>query len=359
MASTRGLAPSVTAVRGSGSPGVDYPALTVPDLPTEIPRQRALPEAASIISKLGAVGGFPSVGGLEIAFDNDTAIVTLHVQLPAPFNGGDGPVTAAVQARIGPTEPFHVVYGYLGDTTGGTKVDLGPVALSGFGICFREHYSLDTSVDPCPGMQIDSDLQPVRRLRRVERRGPAVDHRERLRGRHRQRFPLPIQRQRAWHRGVAADRRHVPLHQPCRDRRQRRGFADLAGAAQISAQISGAGTHRRLVYRIARQAGQSVEFYEISGQVHRLLGTTTAGRGTLAFTASHGNGRRQIVAEVYGDGVPRVRMPVTSYPRRGSHDLVGPAICACIADERWQRSPSPACPAPANTESTSCSATDP
>ena len=140
------------AAGGGGSPGVDYPALTVPDLPTEIARQRSLPQASAIIAKLGAVGGFPSVGGLEIAFDNDTAIVTIHVQLPAPFNGGDGPVTAAVQARIGPTEPFHVVYGYLGDTTGGSKVDLGPVALSGFGICFREHYSLDTSVDPCRGI---------------------------------------------------------------------------------------------------------------------------------------------------------------------------------------------------------------
>ena len=137
---------------GSGSPGVDYPALTVSDLPTEIARQRNLPAASAIISKLGAVGGFPSVGGLEISFDNDTAIVTLHVQLPAPFNGGDGPVTAAVEARIGPTEPFHVVYGYLGDTTGGAKVDLGPVALNGFGICFREHYSQDASIDPCRGI---------------------------------------------------------------------------------------------------------------------------------------------------------------------------------------------------------------
>ena len=140
------------AASGGGSPGVDYPALTVPDLPTEIARQRNLPEAASIISKLGAVGGFPSVGGLEISFADDTATVTLHVQLPAPFNGGDGPVTAAVEARVGPTEPFHVVYGYLGDTNGGSKVDLGPVALTGFGICFREAYSLDTSIDPCRGI---------------------------------------------------------------------------------------------------------------------------------------------------------------------------------------------------------------
>ena len=135
-----------------GSPGVDYPALSVPDLHTEIAAQRHNPDAAAIISKLGAVGGFPSVGGLEITFVDNTAIVTLHVQLPEPFSGGGSPVTAAVQARIGPTEPFHVVYGYLGNSNGGAKVDLGPVALNGFGICFRQHYSADTSLDPCRGI---------------------------------------------------------------------------------------------------------------------------------------------------------------------------------------------------------------
>jgi len=82
---------------------------------------------------------------------------------------------------------------------------------------------------------------------------------------------------------------------------------------RIIAHIIGAGTHRHLVYRFARQAGQSVTFFEISGQVDRSLGTTTGGSGTLAFTASPGHGRRQIVAEVYGDGVPRVRMTVASY----------------------------------------------
>ena len=138
--------PPGAAPSAGGSPGVDYPALTVPNLPAEIARQRSVPGAAAIISKLGAVGGFPSVGGLEIAFADDHAIITLHVQLPAPFNGGDGPVTAAVQARIGPSEPFHIVYGYLGDTTGGSSVDLGPVALSGFGICFASHPSPDRSI---------------------------------------------------------------------------------------------------------------------------------------------------------------------------------------------------------------------
>jgi hypothetical protein len=81
----------------------------------------------------------------------------------------------------------------------------------------------------------------------------------------------------------------------------------------ISAAVAGRGTHRRVNYRFKRQPGQSVTFFEISGQVHRALGTTTGGHGSIAFTASPGHGRRQIVAEVYGGGVPRVRMTVARY----------------------------------------------
>ncbi len=51
------------AAAGGASPGVDYPGLTVPDLPADIARQRSLPEAASIISKLGSIGGFPERRG--------------------------------------------------------------------------------------------------------------------------------------------------------------------------------------------------------------------------------------------------------------------------------------------------------
>jgi hypothetical protein len=81
----------------------------------------------------------------------------------------------------------------------------------------------------------------------------------------------------------------------------------------ISAHVTGRGAHLHLAYRFPRRPGQLVRFFEISGQVHRLLGTTTGGLGSIAFTASTGHGRRQIVAEVYGDGVPRVRQTVTSY----------------------------------------------
>ena len=95
---------------------------------------------------------------------------------------------------------------------------------------------------------------------------------------------------------------------------------------RISAHVSGEGQHRRLVYRFARLAGQSVTFFEISGQVHRALGSTSGGSGTVAFTASPGHDRRQIVAEVYGDGVPRVRIRVTSYLAPPLVRLVEPSV---------------------------------
>jgi len=132
--------------------GIDSPALTVPDLPAELGKQKHTAPTA-ILNALKAVGGFPALGGLEIAFDNDTAVITFHVKMPDAFDDGDGhPVTAAVQARIGPTEPFHITYGYFGALQGGASVDLGPVALTGFGLCYRERYSPDPNVDPCQGL---------------------------------------------------------------------------------------------------------------------------------------------------------------------------------------------------------------
>ncbi len=93
------------------------------------------------------------MGGLEISFDNDTAVITFHVKMPDAFGDGNGhAVTAAVQARIGPTEPFHITYGYFGALQGGASVDLGPVALTGFGLCYRERYNADPKIDPCQGI---------------------------------------------------------------------------------------------------------------------------------------------------------------------------------------------------------------
>ncbi|MHB1567860.1 MAG: hypothetical protein ACYC0H_01535, partial [Solirubrobacteraceae bacterium] len=145
-----------------GSSGQDFPALSIDDLQQTIAQQPASSRSAAsqIIDALSAVGGFPSIGGLQVSFDNDVAIISFQVKLPdPPFTGSGGPVTAQVVARVGPTEPFHVEYGYLGNTTGGGGANLGPVALKKFGVCFRQQPSTDSNtgptnpdpnVDPCP-----------------------------------------------------------------------------------------------------------------------------------------------------------------------------------------------------------------
>jgi hypothetical protein len=136
----------------AASSGIDSPALTVPDLPAELEKQQHTAPTA-ILDALKSVGGFPALDGLEISFADDTATITFHVKMPDAFDDGNGnPVTAAVQARIGPTEPFHITYGYFGALQGGASVDLGPVALTGFGLCYRERYSPDPNVDPCQGI---------------------------------------------------------------------------------------------------------------------------------------------------------------------------------------------------------------
>jgi hypothetical protein len=81
----------------------------------------------------------------------------------------------------------------------------------------------------------------------------------------------------------------------------------------IRAHVAGSGIHRRLVYRMKPEPGQSVMFYEVSPQVHRLLGTATHATGSIPFTASTGSGSRQIIAEVLSNGSPQTREVVTTY----------------------------------------------
>jgi PKD repeat protein len=146
-------------------PGSDFPALSVPDIRQTIAQQppQNRSAASQILDALSSVGGFLSVGGLNVSFENDTALISFQVQLPdPPFNGGGGqPVTAAVFARVGASEAFHVVYGFLGNRSGGANVDFGAFQLQSFGICYREQYSPDQStdptnpdphVDPCPSI---------------------------------------------------------------------------------------------------------------------------------------------------------------------------------------------------------------
>jgi hypothetical protein len=129
----------------------DFPALDVENLQSELknPANAANPALKGILSELSSVGGFPSVGALHVSFNDDTASITFEVELPAPFSSSGKPVTAKIYATVSPTQPFHVICGYLGNTSGGADIDLGPLQLNGFGICYRATYSTDPAIDPC------------------------------------------------------------------------------------------------------------------------------------------------------------------------------------------------------------------
>jgi hypothetical protein len=70
------------------------------------------------------------------------------------------------------------------------------------------------------------------------------------------------------------------------------------------------GGRRVLLFAASRGAGQRVLFFERAGQVFRAIGSSTAGRGTLAFTPAPGPaGTRQVVAEITQNGAPVVLNP--------------------------------------------------
>jgi hypothetical protein len=86
-----------------------------------------------------------------------------------------------------------------------------------------------------------------------------------------------------------------------------------AFSPSIRARVAGRGLHRQLVYRIRQEPGQVVRFYELSGQVHRALGTSHGASGSIPFMAYPGRERRQIIAQSFIDGVPDSRTVVSSY----------------------------------------------
>lgn len=128
-------------------PTLDYPLLDVPDIRALL---RGQPQDAQ--DELGSVGGIPTTGDAHIAFGDFTSEVTLHVALPGVFTDDNGgPVSVEVRGELSNTNGFRVIYGRLGGIDGGTTVDLGPIQLRHFGVCFRAHASSDPGVDPCPG----------------------------------------------------------------------------------------------------------------------------------------------------------------------------------------------------------------
>jgi hypothetical protein len=82
----------------------------------------------------------------------------------------------------------------------------------------------------------------------------------------------------------------------------------------VKATVSGSGHKRSLTYSVKQIAGQRVTFEERGGGVGRRIGTAKGKRGTIRFSPGAGRkGKRQIVALVESNGLPRENLVVASY----------------------------------------------
>ncbi len=82
----------------------------------------------------------------------------------------------------------------------------------------------------------------------------------------------------------------------------------------VHVKVGGRGHRRTLRYRIRPIAGQTVRFLERSGRAGAEIATAKRNKGTLRFSPADGPaGRREIVAEVEQNGVPRRELLVGSY----------------------------------------------
>lgn len=90
--------------------------------------------------------------------------------------------------------------------------------------------------------------------------------------------------------------------------------SDPLPAVRVKASVTGAGAKRRLRFRLKPIAGQSVQFFERSAMVARLLGETAKASGSIAFAPADGPaGRRTIEAVVLQDGMVRTTLTVARY----------------------------------------------
>ena len=82
----------------------------------------------------------------------------------------------------------------------------------------------------------------------------------------------------------------------------------------VKAKVSGSGYKRVLTYSVKQIAGQRVTFEERGGRVGRRIGTAKGKRGKIRFSPGAGRkGKRQIVALVESNGLPRENLAVASY----------------------------------------------
>ena len=104
------------------------------------------------------------------------------------------------------------------------------------------------------------------------------------------------------------------------------GSSALAGLAEsytlapaaVRGRLSGHGRHLRLRYSLHPRPGMTVTFAELAGRVMHQLGIARGAHGTLSFNPADGPaGRRQIVALINQDGLPRPRVILATYQAPG------------------------------------------
>ena len=91
--------------------------------------------------------------------------------------------------------------------------------------------------------------------------------------------------------------------------------AQILPPPAMRVRVSGRGSRRALHYNIARAPGQTVRFVEQANGDDTILGSVRrGGKGVINFTVGEARStRRQLVAEVFQNGVPRKRLTVAHY----------------------------------------------
>jgi hypothetical protein len=71
----------------------------------------------------------------------------------------------------------------------------------------------------------------------------------------------------------------------------------------VKGEVTGSGTHRRLLYDVSHESNMNVSFSEVVHGASRVIGTSSGGKGSLGFTTPMGSDHRTIVASVTRDGI--------------------------------------------------------
>jgi len=94
--------------------------------------------------------------------------------------------------------------------------------------------------------------------------------------------------------------------------------ADGLPEPKVTGTVGGHGYARRLVYKITPISGQTVSFFERSTKAAGAIGNAKGNTGVLRFTPANGPaGKREIVAQVVQNGIPRRNIVVATYTAPG------------------------------------------